>query len=255
MIPKIIHLCWLSGTPYPEPIQRCIDSWHEHLPDYEIWLWDTTRFNVMDTPWTKQAFECKKYAFAADYIRLYALYHHGGIYLDSDVLVYKSFNDLLHLPYFIGEDNVHCFEPAIIGAEPHQAWIKQVLNRYEGLEFINNNGEFNMKTLPVVFREQLHNYLICRASKAEQVISLNNQLFVLPSNYFHSRDYVGAIKTRDSYCSHNFIGSWLPERDSGKNPFKKILPRFLLNFAYRFYYLIPQNRKYLRTVQINYHNC
>ena len=74
MIPKIIHLCWLSGDPYPEEIQKCLDTWKEHLPDYEVWLWDTKRFDISSATWTRQAFEAKKYAFAADYIRLYALY-------------------------------------------------------------------------------------------------------------------------------------------------------------------------------------
>ena len=35
MIPKIIHLCWLSGDPYPRKIQDCLDSWKKHLPSYE----------------------------------------------------------------------------------------------------------------------------------------------------------------------------------------------------------------------------
>ena len=85
MIPKIIHWCWLSGDPYPPKIQACLDTWKKVLPDYEIILWDTNRFDVNSTPWTKQAFEVKKYPFVADYIRLYAIYNYGGIYLDSDV--------------------------------------------------------------------------------------------------------------------------------------------------------------------------
>ena len=43
-IPKIIHLCWLSGDPYPPTIARCIDSWNQVMPDYEIMLWDKLRF-------------------------------------------------------------------------------------------------------------------------------------------------------------------------------------------------------------------
>ena len=93
MIPKQIHLCWLSGDPYPAKIEKCLASWKKHLPDYEVVLWDTERFDLESVPWVKQAFEAKKYAFAADYIRFYALYNYGGIYLDSDVevcLLYTS---------------------------------------------------------------------------------------------------------------------------------------------------------------------
>lgn len=62
MIPKIIHLCWLSGDPYPAEIQKCLDTWKKYLPDYEVWVWDTKRFDINSTIWTKQAFEAKKYA-------------------------------------------------------------------------------------------------------------------------------------------------------------------------------------------------
>lgn len=155
MIPKIIHLCWLSKEQYPTDIQICLDSWKKKLPDYEIWLWDTERFDINSTLWTKQAFENRKYAFAADYIRLYALYNYGGIYMDSDVFVYKSFNDLLILPYFIGQDYERAFEPAIIGAEKGTKWIKQVLERYKNRCFVRPDGSFDTEPLPRVFYHQL----------------------------------------------------------------------------------------------------
>ena len=90
MIPKIIHFCWMSGDAYPEKIKKCIESWKQKLPDYEIWLWDTNRFDINQSIWVKEAFEAKRYAFCADYIRCYALYNYGGVYLDSDVEVLKS---------------------------------------------------------------------------------------------------------------------------------------------------------------------
>ena len=84
-IPKIIHYCWLSGDPYPELVQFCMQSWKEKLPDYDFVLWDKSHFDIHSVPWVEQACSAKKWAFAADYIRLYALYNYGGIYLDSDV--------------------------------------------------------------------------------------------------------------------------------------------------------------------------
>ena len=95
MIPKIIHYCWLSGDPFPDLINKCIDSWHNILSDYEFMLWDTRKIDVNSNLWLKQAYENKKYAFAADYIRFFALYHYGGIYLDADVEVLKDFKSLL----------------------------------------------------------------------------------------------------------------------------------------------------------------
>ena len=132
MIPKIIHLCWLSGDPYPPKIAKCLETWKKHLSDYEVILWDTNRFDLNSSIWVRQAFEKKKYAFAADYIRFYALYHFGGIYLDSDVEVLRSFNDLLDLPYFMGVEKAQTPEAAIIGAEKGCDWIKMCLDYYQG---------------------------------------------------------------------------------------------------------------------------
>ena len=234
MIPKIIHLCWLSGDPFPPEIQDCLDSWEKYLPDYDIWLWDSKRFDLNSTLWTKQAFEAKKYAFAADYIRLYALYTYGGIYLDSDVLVYKSFNDLLDLPYFVGEDYVHCFEAAVIGAEPGMKWIKDVLDRYDGLPFINEDGSYNMRGLPYVFHDRLSpQYRFELVNKDEDYVYEQNVLKVFPGSYFNSRDNVGIIKTKDSFCSHNYIGSWIDKRKS--HWWKRVLPRPVLNSIYSLY--------------------
>ena len=155
MIPKIIHLCWLSGDPYPRKIQDCLDSWKKHLPSYEIILWDTKRFNIHEVPWVEQAFNTKKYAFAADYIRLYALYHHGGIYLDSDVEILKSLDNFLELPYFVGAETSGTIEAAILGAEKGCDWIKCCLDYYEGRNFIREDGSYDIRMLPEILNETI----------------------------------------------------------------------------------------------------
>ena len=234
MIPKIIHLCWLSNDEFPKDIKKCIESWERFLPDYEIMLWNRERFDINSVIWTKEAFEAKKYAFAADYIRLYALYNHGGIYLDSDVLVYKSFDELLSLPYFIGEDYLHCFEPAIIGCVSKMPWIESVLKRYEGLSFIDENGNYNMETLPVVFRKRLSDYHFEKVIPGESYDYEKGKIKIFPSDFFNSRDYLGPIKTENSFCSHNFAGSWLKNPSRMKSFIKRVAPRPVLNFYYRF---------------------
>lgn len=107
MIPKIIHFCWLSNDPFPTDIQQCIDSWKRHMPDYEIKRWSTENFDIQSVPLVSEAFEARKYAFAADYIRCYALYHEGGIYLDSDVMLHKSLQPLLDHGSYITSVEYH----------------------------------------------------------------------------------------------------------------------------------------------------
>ena len=95
MIPKKIHYCWFGGNPLPEDVKEYIASWRKYCPDYEIIEWNESNFDINCCAYVKEAYEAKKWAFVTDYVRLYALYHHGGIYMDTDVEVVKSLNDLL----------------------------------------------------------------------------------------------------------------------------------------------------------------
>ncbi len=233
MIPKIIHLCWLSGDAFPQDIQNCIDSWKINLPDYEVWLWDTKRFNINSTLWTKQAFEAKKYAFAADYIRLYALYNYGGIYLDSDVLVYKSFDDLLDLPYFIGQSYAGGFEAAVIGAEKGLSWIGDLLQYYNGRSFVKSDGSYDMLPLPQVFFKLLQARYNFRRIDILSDYKWDNKEFVLfHKDFFNSRNSIGPHRTKRSYCSHYYSGTWTSKKMDLKSRIKRKLPLWLVKLVY-----------------------
>ncbi len=199
MIPKIIHYCWLSGDPIPEKLQNCMNSWKEKLPDYEFMLWDLKRFDISKSLWVKQAFKAKKFAFAADYIRLYAVYHYGGIYLDMDIEVIKSFNDLLQDDYILGYEKSESIEAGVIGANPKAQWIKICLDYYQNKTFIEPNGEMNTLPLPKI----MYNIL----SKNNL---LNKKLYPRTPEYFTAKSYeTGKIfQNSNTYCIHHFAGSW-----------------------------------------------
>src|ERR1700733_1977759 len=94
-IPRRIHYCWLSDDPLPELNQRCVDSWHRFMPDYEIVRWDMKRAATFDARFLREAISVRAWAFATDYIRLQAIALEGGIYLDTDVEVFRSFDRFL----------------------------------------------------------------------------------------------------------------------------------------------------------------
>jgi len=203
LIPKIIHFCWLSGDPYPDLVRRCIQSWEDKLPDYEIFLWDMDRFDIHSVPWVEQACEAKKWAFAADYIRLYALYNYGGIYLDSDVEVLKSFDDLLERPCFFGREHTpdridasHIVEAATFGAEPKHPLIKKCLDYYEGRNFRINESAVDTTVLP---------HIMAKVLEEENVLKE-----LLPMDYFSPKNTRTQIieATASTYSIHHFNGSW-----------------------------------------------
>ena len=96
MIPKIIHYCWFGRGKLPELAVKCINSWKKYCPDYEIIEWNEENFNINCCAYVKEAYDNKKYAFVADYVRLFAMYNLGGIYMDTDVELVSSLESFLH---------------------------------------------------------------------------------------------------------------------------------------------------------------
>lgn len=159
MIPKIIHYCWLSGEKYPESLRRCLDTWHKHFPEYELRLWDIRSFDFNSVPFTRDALAARKWAFVSDYIRLYALYHFGGIYLDMDVVAFGKIDSLLENRFFSGlemRDKEHTeifLEAAIMGAEKGHPFIGQALDLYSRRQFYKADGEMDLTPIPTVLSD------------------------------------------------------------------------------------------------------
>lgn len=218
MIPKIIHFCWLSNDEYPALIKKCMASWKTKLPDYEFILWDTKKFDLESCLWAKQAFETKKYAFASDYIRLYAVYTYGGIYLDTDVEVLKNFDDLLNLPYFIGQEHIGNIEAAVFGAEKGTSWLADSLEYYDNRPFIKDDGNLDLIVLPKIIKAQVEvkRELIAmgkkEVDKVHQLIKDDTKLLLYHYKYFSANNFETheILKNDDTYTIHHFNNAWIP---------------------------------------------
>ncbi len=199
MIPKKLHYCWFSGEPFPESTLRCIDSWHKFLPDFEWVKWDAEKALATKISWVQQAIEQKRWAFAADAVRLYALYTEGGIYLDSDVEILRSFEPLLQQPYFFGfENGSQRIEAATMGCEAGFGPIKTALDYYRAESFSYSEKEVDQMVLPNILRESFKNF---------------NDLQIMPESVFSPKSFIdGKIRsTAETYCIHHFSSSWRPK--------------------------------------------
>ncbi len=129
-IPKIIHYVWVGGKPLTPLAVRCIASWKKYLPDYEFKLWNESN-SPMTHHYVQKMYTEKKWAFVADYIRFWALEKEGGIYLDVDTEVLKSFDNLLVHDAFFGQTKDGVTAAGVIGAVAHHQVIKDILAVYD----------------------------------------------------------------------------------------------------------------------------
>lgn len=230
-IPKVIHYCWFSGEEIPLFLQQCMNSWKEIMPDYKLRLWDANSFNFNSVPFVKEAFELKKWAFVADYIRLYALYCEGGIYLDSDVRVFKPFDEFLKYNFFTSHE-IHPgnftsaekrklnkehlpinkdeyiyglnIQAAIMGSAKGNLFLKECMDFYNDKHFVGKDGKVLLDDFiigPYVSKKaEKYGY---RYNNAEQLLD-NDMIILKPEIFVGNSVYLN----KDSYAIHLCNGSW-----------------------------------------------
>lgn len=135
MIPKIIHYCWFGRGELPPSVVRCIQSWKTYCPDWEIRQWNEDNAPIQATAWSRSAYRHRKYAFVSDYIRFWALLNYGGVYLDTDMLLFKPLDDLLGYSPFIGRVDDVRVNLTVIGAEKGDAFCQTWVRYYESARF------------------------------------------------------------------------------------------------------------------------
>ena len=211
MIPKKIHYCWIGGNPLPKSAKKCIASWKKYCPDYEIIEWNETNYDFTKNQYMKEALEAKKWGFVPDFARLDIIYQHGGIYLDTDVEIIKSFDPLLSNKGFAGfesEENVNFGQG--FGAEPGNEVIKDLMDSYENLRFKNDDGSLNMIASPKLNTDALVELGLKQDNSKQELLDCFS---IYPIEYFCPKSINDGIirKTKNTYSIHHFDASWFDE--------------------------------------------
>lgn len=209
MIPKVIHYCWFGGSPLPDYVKRYIDSWRKYCPDYEIIEWNEGNFDIKCCAYVKEAYEAKKWAFVTDYVRLYVLYHHGGIYMDTDVEVVKPFDNLLKCHAFMCFENSNLVSIGTLGAVKESRLVKDLLENYEKRHFFLENGNIDLTINLHVVTSILKEKYNLKLNGRQQV--LKDKIYIYPMEYFIAKSYrLGWIQKNEfTYAIHHYDGSWV----------------------------------------------
>ena len=188
----------VGRNPLPESAQKYIASWRKFFPNYEIKEWNEDNYDVSIIPYTREAYEAKKYAFVSDYARFWILYKYGGLYFDTDVEVIKPMDDIIERgPFmgieFIGADGMPQVNPGLgLGSDSQNPFYKKVLDYYNGQRFLNKNGTLNQTT--VVTR--VTGILIETGLLASPTLQKVGDICIYPSDFFNPLDSLtGKLKT------------------------------------------------------------
>lgn len=226
MIPKKIHYCWFGGKPIPEEYKKNIESWKKYNPDYEIIRWDESNYDYKKNRFIEEAYSEKKWAFVTDYARLDIIYMHGGIYLDTDVEVLKSFDDLLVNEAFMGLETGNYVNTGVgFGAVKGQKGIKLNKEYYENKSIYDAKGKLNLINCPIVTTDILKEHGAKIDGNIESVLGIT----IYPIEYFCPMDYLTGIVsvTKNSYSIHKYSMSWASKWDKKKIMFEGKVSKFI----------------------------
>lgn len=224
-IPKIIHSFWFSGEQKPIEYQKCVDTWGKYFTDYEIIEWNLDNYNWHKHPFLERAIELKAWAFATDFARLDVLNEYGGVYLDMDVEVFKSFDELLGNEAILSFGSNVFIDLAVLGAGRGNKIIQSMLRLYDKVPLPIDRKGFIPLLQPALVRPVLAE----KGIKMDGNLQIIDGATVFPCSFFMPQDmilYKEYEKTEYTYCVHYDNFGWSFDTDNKRA--KKIRDNNLL---------------------------
>ena len=222
-IPKIIHYSWFGGKEKSKFIRRCIGTWKKYLPDYDIIAWNETNFDLDSHRFAKEAYEAGKYAFVSDYVRVYVIYHYGGIYFDTDIEVKKDFTDkLLGAKFVIAFELPHSLMTGFFAAQKENAAVKEILDYYDGIGFYSEDGSMKLTPNPVIFARETAKFGLEFNGQYQEI---GDGMRIYPNEVFggyNVYDMIYTITDR-TVLVHHYTASWRTVREEIPVKLKKLL--------------------------------
>lgn len=227
IIPKVIHYCWFGGKPIPEQYKKYIESWEKYCPDYKIQRWDENNYDITKNKYMYDAYKNKLWALVSDYARLDVIFEHGGIYLDTDVELIRNMDDLLYQEAFAGFESKQYVAFGLgFGAKSNFQVLKKMLDYYEHIDLINEDGTLNIVTCPIIQTEVLcKEGLICNG-EYQRVAGMT----IYPEKMLTGKSCstMRVRLTPYTHAIHHYNASWQSEKNffDFVEKLKKFMSRF-----------------------------
>ena len=201
LIPKRIIYCWFGGKEKPDNVKNCMNTWKEVLPDWEFLEINENDFNIHYNKFVEDAYNNKAWAFVSDVARLWALYEVGGIYMDTDVIVYKPLDKFLEHEFFTGFENTHYPVTATMGAKAGNSLIKEMLDIYNDKSFELKNNWAEYETNTMIMSDIIGKYI----NRDNPVYQETNGIAIYPRETFCWSDN----NDDNVYTRHCMFGNWV----------------------------------------------
>ena len=207
IIPKKIHYCWFGNTEIPKQFSDNIETWKKYCPDYEFIRWSEDNYDITKNLYMKQAYEAKKWGFVPDYARLDIINTYGGIYLDTDVELLKSLDELLSYDFFCGFESVNWVAFGLgFGACKGNAILQEMMRDYESRQFINEDGTYNLVASPVYQTQVLERHGLIKDGHTQLI---ENGIILSPE-FLAPINMMGVGNpTINSFSIHQYAATWL----------------------------------------------
>jgi mannosyltransferase OCH1-like enzyme len=182
------------------------------MPDYRIKEWNETNY-ALDTAYSRKAYAKEFWSKLSNLVRLHALHTEGGIYLDTDVEVLKTFAPLLHHKCFVGfqvrEEQVDWVTSAVMGAQAKHPFLKRCMDLT--LERFEKTGRF--------YRAPAINTMVLKQiGLKEYGLQQIEEVTIYPLEYFYPYSWTEKFSPErikeNTYSIHYWEGTWLKKEQS-----------------------------------------
>ena len=141
--------------------------------------------------------------------------------MDTDVMVYRIFDDLLDNQCILGFEEENYIATSFMACVPRQELIKEFIDRYENVSFYNEDKSLDLTTNVQRLTQILEDRGLIRNNKFQKLGDIN----IYPQEYFSPYDYryYEDLRNDRTIAIHHYYKSWISNRDKLKQFIKKFI--------------------------------